>query len=259
MKNHFIEHKGRTINCEINKRRNSKSLRMHINARGIVKVSIPYYTSYSSAMSFIDKNVDWIEKKLNHYNEQRNKYYYLGKNINIIKMYNANNKYFNYINDSSTLEIVTNNKSISEFDLFLEFLGERANEYIPQRVQKVATTLGFEYNSVQLSNSQISEGQEIEVQVKIKNTGKFYGAEIVQVYASDNTKTTDRPPQELVGFEKVHLKPGEEKTTNIKIRAQDLMYYNVSKHDWELPKGEFILKVGASSRDIKFEEKIRTN
>ena len=150
MKIHFLEHRGRTINCEINKRRNSKNLRMHINSKGIVKVSIPYYTTYGSAISFIDKNVDWIEKKLHHFNEQKNKYYYLGHNINIIKIYSTNNKYFNYIENISTLEIVTDDNSISESDLFFQFLKKKANEYIPQRVEELAAKFDFKYNSVKI-------------------------------------------------------------------------------------------------------------
>ena len=150
MKIHFFEHNGRTINCEINKRRNSKNLRMHINSEGIVKVSIPYYSSYRSARDFINNNTDWIEKKLNLYIAQKNRYNYLGNNINTIKIYNANSKYFNYISTASTLEIYSNDHAKSEFDLFIEFLRLRANEYIPKRVQEIAVEYGFEYNSVKI-------------------------------------------------------------------------------------------------------------
>ena len=152
MKVETIQSNGREIICELKKRKNSKNLKMFIDSRGIVKVSLPYYTPYISAKRFIMKNLDWIEKKLDHFILHKNKYYYLGTNIRLIKIYSTNNKYFNYIFSDSELIFETNDNSLSNDELFLIFLKEKALEYIPNRVAEISQKHGFKFNSVKIKN-----------------------------------------------------------------------------------------------------------
>ncbi|TET11998.1 MAG: hypothetical protein E3J86_01450, partial [Candidatus Thorarchaeota archaeon] len=56
--------------------------------------------------------------------------------------------------------------------------------------------------------------------------------------------------QELVGFDKIRLDPGERKTVSVKVKVEDLALYDVSRHDWVIEPGDFKLLVGKSSRDI---------
>ena len=109
----------------------------------------------------------------------------------------------------------------------------------------------FEIGNVSLSRQSVRKPEEaISVNVDISNIGNYSGAEVLQVYASDVEATVDRPPQELVGFEKIRLGPGESANASITVRAEDLAFYDVSRHAWILEFGEFKLRVGSSSREI---------
>jgi beta-glucosidase len=59
-----------------------------------------------------------------------------------------------------------------------------------------------------------------------------------------------RPPKELVGFEKVWLEPKEKKTVSISVKAEDLSFYDITRHDWKIEQGQFKILVGKSSRSI---------
>jgi beta-glucosidase len=107
------------------------------------------------------------------------------------------------------------------------------------------TTFGFEDASV-LSKTDDS----LSIQLEIENIGEIPGGEVVQVYSHDVQSSLERPPKELVGFEKVVLTPGERKAVTVKINSQDMMFYDIERHDWILESGEFELQIGNSSRNI---------
>lgn len=105
----------------------------------------------------------------------------------------------------------------------------------------------FEFGDAHL-NSETSD--TITVNLEVENTGERTGAEVVQVYSHDIQSAVERPPKELVGFEKVVLNPREKKSVPILIRTKDLMFYDVTNHNWKLEPGEFELQIGNSSRNI---------
>lgn len=109
----------------------------------------------------------------------------------------------------------------------------------------------FEYSDLKVSADSIKDTDTLTVSFKIKNTGDIDGAEIAQVYVTDNESTIYRPEQELRGFKKVFLKAGEEKEISIDLGKRAFAYYNVNIHDWHVESGKFTVKIGASSRDIK--------
>ncbi len=110
----------------------------------------------------------------------------------------------------------------------------------------------FDYGDVRSDSASITEPESyVAVEVRVANIGDRAGSDVVQVYARDLGSSVARPPKELVGFQKVHLDPGEEKSVAVDIRAEDLAFYDVSTHDWVIEPGEFELLVGRSSRDIK--------
>ncbi|MBY8997229.1 MAG: glycoside hydrolase family 3 C-terminal domain-containing protein [Candidatus Thorarchaeota archaeon] len=109
----------------------------------------------------------------------------------------------------------------------------------------------FEFGNIQLNRQSIGKPEdELLVEVEVTNIGARAGSEVVQVYAKDVDASVDRPPQELVGFEKVGLGPGETKTVAVTVKGEDLGFYDVSKHEWTIEAGEFKLFVGSSSRDF---------
>ncbi|MGQ2984554.1 glycoside hydrolase family 3 C-terminal domain-containing protein [Flavobacterium sp.] len=114
----------------------------------------------------------------------------------------------------------------------------------------------FKYSDIKADKASIGQNETVTVSVKVKNTGKRSGAEVVQLYVADLKSSLPRPVKELKGFDKVYLKAGEEKTVTITIDKEDLSYFDDKKHDWVAEAGDFELLVGASSQDIKGKVKI---
>ncbi|TFG95944.1 hypothetical protein E4H12_12165, partial [Candidatus Thorarchaeota archaeon] len=109
----------------------------------------------------------------------------------------------------------------------------------------------FEFGDVRLSKSNLQGfNDKLSVEVGITNTGNTAGAEVIQVYAHDVRASVERPPRELVGFEKIFLQPGETKSASILVKADDLAFYDVGKHDWIIEPRDFKFLIGNSSRSI---------
>jgi beta-glucosidase len=109
----------------------------------------------------------------------------------------------------------------------------------------------FEYGKVTADKKEMTEADNITFSVSIKNTGTRQGSEIVQLYISDLKSSLPRPLKELKGFEKVSLKPGEEKVVSITVDKAALSFFDADKHKWIVEAGDFEALVGASSTDVK--------
>jgi beta-glucosidase len=83
---------------------------------------------------------------------------------------------------------------------------------------------GLSYTSFNYSNIKISEkvnvGNSVTVKVKVTNSGKIDGDEVVQLYLKDEVASTLRPKLQLEGFKRIHLKAGESKIVEFKLRAR---------------------------------------
>ncbi|TFG05077.1 glycosyl hydrolase, partial [Candidatus Thorarchaeota archaeon] len=109
----------------------------------------------------------------------------------------------------------------------------------------------FEFGSISLDRASVSKPEDTVVaSLEVTNSGARTGAEVVQVYARDLDASVDRPPKQLVGFEKVWLQPGESTEVRITIKAEDLAFYDETAGKWKAESGEFELLVGKSSREI---------
>jgi len=89
------------------------------------------------------------------------------------------------------------------------------------------------------------------VQVRVTNTGTTRGAEVVQCYVRDVTATVARPPQELKAFAKVELDPGESQDVTLPLDDRAFSFWDTETRAWTLEPGEFELRVGTSSRDLR--------
>ncbi|HNZ71384.1 MAG TPA: beta-glucosidase BglX [Prolixibacteraceae bacterium] len=106
----------------------------------------------------------------------------------------------------------------------------------------------FEYGNIELSNNKPVGETKIEASVVIKNTSKYAGEEVVQLYISDKVAAVSRPVKELKGFKKVMLQPGESKKVTFEIGTKELKYYNNNlEYQWE--PGDFVVYIGTSSAD----------
>ncbi len=108
----------------------------------------------------------------------------------------------------------------------------------------------FNYSDVKLSSATLSRTGELTASVTVTNSGKYNGAEVVQLYIRDLVGSVTRPVKELKGFEKVFIKAGESKTVNFKVTPELLKFYNYDlKFVYE--PGDFDVMVGGNSHDVK--------
>lgn len=118
---------------------------------------------------------------------------------------------------------------------------------------------GLSYTSFEYSDLIIDDSAyPVIVKVKVKNTGESEGAEIVQLYVSQPESTIEKALQELKAFKKVQLKPGEKKTISFTLNKEAFAHYNVDKKKWDIEKGNFIIKVGPDSANLKLYTTIKT-
>lgn len=107
----------------------------------------------------------------------------------------------------------------------------------------------FEYGDLKLSSHSPKGEQTIKASIAISNTGKYDGAEVVQLYIRDVVGSITRPVKELKGFQKIFLKAGETKTVTFDISPEDLKFYTYElEYVWE--PGNFEIMIGGNSRDI---------
>jgi beta-glucosidase len=116
---------------------------------------------------------------------------------------------------------------------------------------------GLSYTDFQIDNLRLSadvldlkSGQAIVAAVDVTNTGDRPGKEVVQLYISDPKSTVQKPPQELKGFAKVAVAPGQTVTVEIPIHAESLQHYDSQLKQWCVEPGTFEVRAGASSSDI---------
>lgn len=114
----------------------------------------------------------------------------------------------------------------------------------------------FEYHDLVLNKKEILDTDELVVSLKVTNTGKVTGKEVIQLYVSDLTHTAIRPIKELKNFVKVELQPGETKEVTMNLNKRSFAYYNELISDWYVGSGEYEILVGSSSRDIRLQERV---
>jgi beta-glucosidase len=107
---------------------------------------------------------------------------------------------------------------------------------------------GLSYTTFEYSNLQarVVSDTEVNVSVTLKNSGKFTGKEVVQLYIKDHYATVTRPVRELKGFELVSLEPNESKEISFTLTEKELGFYN-NEGDFVLESGDFSIFVGGDS------------
>lgn len=108
----------------------------------------------------------------------------------------------------------------------------------------------FEYSPMTLSSNTMNASGSIQAQVSVTNTGNREGAEVVQLYIRDMVGSIARPVQELKGFERITLKPGESRLVTFTIDAELLKFYNKDLN-YVFEPGDFEVMVGPNSRDVQ--------
>jgi beta-glucosidase len=111
---------------------------------------------------------------------------------------------------------------------------------------------GLSYTTFQYSDLKIARGAggQTTVNLKVRNSGGREGADVVQLYLA-YPAAAGEPPQQLKGFEKVWLKPGESKAVSLALNPETLSVWNETAHGWKVMPGVYTVHVGSSSRDIR--------
>ncbi|HWP21700.1 MAG TPA: glycoside hydrolase family 3 C-terminal domain-containing protein [Candidatus Cryosericum sp.] len=106
----------------------------------------------------------------------------------------------------------------------------------------------FKYDNINVHGNDVS--------CLVHNTGERAGEEIVQVYVSKRGSAVFRAEQELKGFARVRLEPGEMKLVSITLDSYAFSFYHAPSEQWLEEPGEYEIRIGASSRDIRLRETI---
>lgn len=108
----------------------------------------------------------------------------------------------------------------------------------------------FRYGDLLVEPVQVV-GDVVRAALDVTNDGDRLGAEVVQLYVRDLDASVPRPRQELVGFAKIRLEPGESRRVEFELSERSFAFWDVGRHDWRVEPGGFELMAGSSSRDIR--------
>jgi beta-glucosidase len=108
----------------------------------------------------------------------------------------------------------------------------------------------FTYGDVRVSRHSLGMKDTLAASVRVVNTGARAGEETVQLYISQPVASVTRSVEDLRGFEKISLQPGEAREVSFQITPEDLKFYNGDLvYDWE--PGDFVIRIGANSSQLK--------
>ncbi len=108
----------------------------------------------------------------------------------------------------------------------------------------------FEYSDLEISPKVITPNEHVQVSLKVTNTGKRAGDEVVQLYTRDVISSVTTYEKNLAGFERIHLRPGETQTVTFTLDRKHFELLNADMK-WVVEPGEFSIMAGASSEDIR--------
>ena len=105
----------------------------------------------------------------------------------------------------------------------------------------------FQYGDLRVERKQ---GEQAAVSVRITNTGKRKGAEVVQLYIQSPPEA-EEPPKQLKGFEKIVLEPEESRVVALTLDGDSVAAWDAKNHEWKVHPGTYSIMIGSSSRDIR--------
>lgn len=112
----------------------------------------------------------------------------------------------------------------------------------------------YSYSGLELASSASTSADSIELSFDVKNDGEMAGDEIVQIYLSPVSEDQNIRPIQLQGFSRVSLAAGETKRVRFALSPEQFGFY--ADKQWNIAPGRFIVKVAASSQDIRLKQEI---
>ena len=116
----------------------------------------------------------------------------------------------------------------------------------------------FDYQNLQVNNEAQTSDDFVELTFQVKNTGSVAATEIAQVYLSPKDSTQQIRPIQLQGFARIALEPGQTKTVTTRLYVEQMGFYSHqdSVRQWNIESGTYVVKVGASSADIRLQQEV---
>ena len=116
----------------------------------------------------------------------------------------------------------------------------------------------FEYANLQVNSEAKTSDDYVELTFQVKNTGEVKADEIAQIYLSPTDSSQQIRPIQLQGFARISLEPGQTKTVTTRLYVEQLGFYSHQNNvrQWNIEPGTFIVKVGASSADIRLQQQL---
>ena len=116
----------------------------------------------------------------------------------------------------------------------------------------------FEYQNLQANSEAQTSDDFVELTFQVKNTGSVKADEVAQIYLSPTAESQNIRPIQLQGFARLSLEPGQEKTVTTRLYVEQFGFYSHKGdvREWNIEPGTFIVKVGASSADIKLQQQV---
>ena len=115
----------------------------------------------------------------------------------------------------------------------------------------------FAYKNLRASAGALAGGDTLTVRVDVTNGGKRAGDEVVQLYVRHRGSSVARPREDLRGYKRLTLGPGETRTVAFPLAASTLAYWSPDAHRWVVENEPVEIAVGASSADIRLRRTIR--
>ena len=109
----------------------------------------------------------------------------------------------------------------------------------------------FAYSNLRTSSNTLRAGGSVNVSFDVRNTGRRAGEEVAQLYVAHLGSAVARPLRELKGFRRFALRPGETRTVNMTLAAEQLAYWDAAARRFHVERGRVRLSVGASSADLR--------
>jgi beta-glucosidase len=117
----------------------------------------------------------------------------------------------------------------------------------------------FRYSDLRLDRPVLRPNGTVEVSVRVTNTGRRAGDEVVQLYTHQRNSRSPQPIQRLRGFQRVHLDAGQTTTVRLTLPAADLATWDVTRDRWVLEASTQDIMVGASAGDIRARTALRVD
>lgn len=149
-------------------------------------------------------------------------------------------------------------RSVGQIPVYYNKKAPRNHDYVEMSASPLYTFgYGLSYTAFEYSDLQIIQKAPycFEISFKVKNTGKYDGEEVAQLYIRDEYASVVQPMKQLKHFERVYLRKGEKKSISFILSGEDLAIINQNLEQ-TVESGTFQMMIGSSSDDIRLEDSI---